>query len=309
MHRSIPIRLTNIRLDALARASHRGEKVAVSSLALRLRSAGPIVAPGVYDHVSLSIADALGFDALFASGYWASASAYGLPDTGEAGLERFVATFGRFTARARTPIIADADTGFGSLAECARAAAAYQNAGIAAMQIEDQCFPKQCGHTGIARCVDAEIMEARIRSAKEGSGGGSMLLVARTDARAGEGLSAAIGRLARYHAAGADILLLEAPVAEAEIAMAAEQVPGPLMINAAHGGRTPMLAPDGYARLGVKVAIYPSGAGLAAAGAAEQFYHSLAAGDPTAGAEWKPFAEVSALMADAAETSRPGPPA
>lgn len=269
----------------------------VKTLVEQLRLDGIIVAPGVYDHVSLAIADEMGFGALFASGYWASASGYGEPDTGIVGMAEFVGTFSRFAKHAKTPVIADADTGFGSLEACMQVAAAYQQAGIAAFQIEDQSFPKICGQTGAPRCVDASEMEARIAAAVTARNHGGMLIVARTDARVSEGLEAAVARLARYHAAGADILLLEAAANSAEVEQAAAALPGPLMVNAAHGGRGPMLTPAEFARLGVKVVIYPSGAGLAAAGAAQRFYRSLASGEHADDTGWKPFAEVTALIA------------
>ncbi len=270
----------------------------MASLIDQIHAEAIVVAPGFYDHVSLVLADKMGFGALFGSGYWAAASRYGKPDTGIVGMSEFIDAFSRYARHAQTPIIADADTGFGSLANCMHAAAAYQSAGIAAFQIEDQSFPKICGHSGVPQCAAIEEMEARIGAAIEGRGDGNMLIVARTDARKSEGLDAAIARLARYHKAGADVLLLEAVPSSLEIEQAGATLKGPLMINAAHGGVTPVLTPSDYERLGVKVVIYPSGAGLAAAGAGERFYQSLSSGEPNKETGWKPFAEVTALIAE-----------
>ena len=139
-------------------------------------------------------------------------------------------------------------------------------------------------------------MEARISAALTGRNQGGLLVVARTDARRSEGLEAAIARLMRYRVAGADIVLLEAAATTAEIEQAAAALPGRLMVNAAHGGKGPVLTPAEFARLGVKVVIYPSGAGLAAAGATQHFFRSLASGAVADENGWKPFAEVTPMV-------------
>ncbi len=266
-------------------------------LRARLEAGGIIAAPGIYDHMSLLLAGQCGFPALYASGYWGTASALGEPDVGIAGYSDFLSIFARFAARSPVPIIADADTGFGSLTNLARAVAGYQAAGIAAMQIEDQPFPKICGHVGRAVSVPAEEMVRRIAVAIEARGGGDMLIIARTDARRSEGLAAAIDRLGDYARAGADIVFLEAAESGAEMATAAAALDAPLMINAAHGGATPILSPSEYEALGVALAIYPAGAPLAAARAARDFYRGLAAGDANpAGERQFDFAEMSRLL-------------
>lgn len=246
---------------------------------------GVIVAPGIYDHMSLQLAIEAKFQAVYASGYWGTASALGEPDVGIAGASDFLGIFGRFAAKSPVPVIADADTGFGSLTNLDRAVRAYQRAGIAAMQIEDQDFPKICGHVGRASSVCVEEMVARVRVAAEARGDGDLQIIARTDARRTEGLDAAIARLQSYAEAGADILFLEGPQSEEEIASAAQALDLPLLVNAAHGGVTPILSPAQYDALGVKLVIYPAGAPLSAAAAAQQFYRGLAAGDPNAEAK------------------------
>lgn len=237
-----------------------------------------IVIPGIYDHISLLIANQLGFDAVYASGYWSIASAMGEPDVGIASYSDFIRIFSGFAEKSNAPIIADADTGFGGMANLAHALRGYQRADIAAIQIEDQPFPKVCGHAGLARSVPVKEMETRLKVAVEARGDGDIMIIARTDARASEGLGSAIERLRRYSSAGADILFLEAPENGEEIRQAARAVDKPFLINAAHGGKTPILSPDEYAALGVGLVIYPAGAPLSAAQAAASFYQRLKSG-------------------------------
>lgn len=247
-----------------------------ASLRALLESEAIVAAPGIYDHMSLLLAEAAGHKALYASGYWGTASALGEADVGIAGMSDFASIFGRFAARAKVPVIADADTGFGSLTNLRRTVQHYCRAGIAAMQIEDQPFPKICGHVGRATSVPAADMVKRMQVAVEARGDEELLIIGRTDARRSEGLDAAIDRLVAYGEAGADILFLEAPESEEEIAAAASALGKPLMINAAHGGATPVLSPSRYAELGVKLAIYPAGAPLSALQGAANFYAMLA---------------------------------
>jgi len=271
----------------------------MADLRLKDKIAGPgiIVAPGIYDHMSLLLANEVGFDAIYASGYWGTASAMGEPDVGIAGYSDFIGWFAGFASKSKAPVIADADTGFGSLANLAHAVRGYQRAGIAAMQIEDQPFPKICGHSGLTRSVASGEMVTRIQVAVEARGAGDMLIIARTDARSSEGLDAALNRLHDYAAAGADIVFLEAPESSAEIAKAGDLLKKPLMINAVHGGKTPVLNPEQYAALGVKVIIYPAGAALSAAAAVSSFYRTLAAGDANSAKKGMfDFPEMSRLL-------------
>lgn len=266
---------------------------------LREHIKGPaiVVAPGVYDHMSLLIAKKFGFQAFYASGYWSAASTLGEPDVGIAGASDFLEVFGRFVAKARQPIIADADTGFGSLTNLDRAVKAYQRAGIAAIQIEDQDFPKICGHVGHAKSVPTPDMVRRVKVAIEARGDGDIQIIARTDSRRTEGLEAAIDRLHAYAAAGADIVFLEGPQNEEEITQAADALHTPLMLNAAHGGVTPILAPSRYQALGVKLVIYPGAAALSAAHATNSFYRGLANDDANITAEnMFDFDEMSQLL-------------
>jgi len=271
----------------------------MSGKQLRAKMAGNdiIAAPGIYDHMSLLMANDIGFDAHYASGYWGTASAMGEPDVGIAGYSDFIRIFSAFAAKSKAPVIADADTGFGSLANLAHAVKGYDAAGIAAMQIEDQGFPKICGHVGQAVSVPADEMIRRLHVAVEARSEGDILLIARTDARRSEGLESAIARLNQYAENGADILFLEAPQSLNEIAEAATRLSKPLLINSAHGGSTPVLAAAEYQKLGVKLVIYPAGAPLAAAQAARNFYTGLKAGDANGdGKGHFDFGEMSRLL-------------
>lgn len=253
----------------------------INAMARRLRehfATGEIVvAPGVYDQVGVMLAVEAGHHAVFASGFWAAAAAYGEPDVGIAGASDFLAVFGRMAAKSPVPVIADADTGFGSLANLDRAVKAYARAGIAAMQLEDQPFPKVCGHVGTTKAVAKEEMCARLHAAVDARGDDQMMLIGRCDALRAEGFEAAIDRLLAYSQAGADILFLEAPGSLEQIEQAAKTLDKPLMIGAAHGGVTPIASPSEYAALGVGLVVYPAGAPLAAAYSAQKFYRDLAA--------------------------------
>lgn len=273
----------------------------MNTMATRLRTVLSdqeiVVAPGIYDHMSLLLALEAGHGALYASGYWGSASALGEPDVGIAGASDFLAIFSRFAAKANVPVIADADTGFGSLTNLDRAVRGYARAGIAAMQIEDQTYPKICGHVGRAKSVPVEDMVRRVKVAAEAREDADIVLIGRTDARHSEGFAAAIDRLAAYGEAGADVLFLEAPENAEEIALAARTLSKPLMLNAAHGGVTPIMSPSEYAALGVRLVIYPAGAPLSAAKAVADFYSALAADElNVAKAEMFDFAEMSRLL-------------
>jgi len=274
-----------------------GHTSTAAKLRARLTQPGIIAAPGIYDHVSLLIARSIGFEALYASGYWGTASAMGEPDVGIAGMSDFLRTFGGFAMRSTAPLIADADTGFGSLANLAHAVRAYQAAGIAAMQLEDQPFPKICGHVGRAVSAPKAEMLTRIAVAVEARGDGDMLIIARTDARRSEGIASAIDRLAAYGEAGADVVFLEAPQSTDEVAEAARTLSAPLMLNAAPAGGMPILEPQQYEALGAKIVIYPSGAPLAAAAAVQSYYTALKQGRASSdGPPAYDFGAISTLL-------------
>ena len=217
-----------------------------------------IAAPGVYDMVSLRMAAAMGFDALYMTGYGTVASHLGLPD---AGLASYADMVGRVEAMARmaeTPLIADGDTGYGGLLNVRHTVRGYERAGAAAIQLEDQEFPKKCGHTPGRRVVSAEDMVRKIAVAAEARTSPDFLIIARTDARGSLGLAEAIRRARAYAEAGADMLFVESPETEEEMAAIGRELGDmPLVANMVEGGRTPMLSNARLAEIGYALAIYP----------------------------------------------------
>ena len=244
-------------------------------LRARLAAGGPIVAPGVFDMLSARLADAMGFDALYMTGFGVSASHLGLPDAGFATLSDMESRARRIAGGTAAPLIADADAGYGGLLNVADTVRRYEAAGVAAIQLEDQAFPKKCGHVPGRRVVPAAEMVARIRVAADARADPGMAIVARTDARAAHGLQAALDRAAAYAEAGADLLFVEAPESEDEMARIAAALDAPLVANMVDGGRTPVLPRDRLAALGFAVAIFPVTGLLAAAAALESAYGTL----------------------------------
>ena len=209
-----------------------------AKLRAALTDNGLIVAPGVYDMVSARIADGFGFEALYMTGYGVSAS-LGLPDAGLATYTEMVGRVAQICQGTGTPVICDADTGFGGLLNLERTVRGYEAAGAAAIQIEDQVFPKRCGHTPGRRVIPADDMVRKIEVAAATRSSPDFLIVARTDARTSLGLDEALRRGEAYARAGADILFIESPESEEEMARIGRHFDVPLVANMADGGRTP----------------------------------------------------------------------
>jgi len=252
--------------------------MAISSLKSKLDAGEFIIAPGVFDMMSLLIAEQKQFSALFFSGYWGMASHLGLPDAGIATYTDFVTQIQKMAAVSKTPIIADADTGFGGLLNLDHTTKGYEAAGASAIQIEDQVSPKLCGHQPGKRVVPTEEMIGRIKVAVSARKSSDFLVIARTDAIAIEGIDAAITRGRAYHEVGADIVFVEAPQSESEMARICNEVPGPQMINMAHGGFTPILNADVLAEMGYAIAIVPAAAPLSMLESVNKAYDSLKSG-------------------------------
>jgi 2,3-dimethylmalate lyase len=258
-----------------------------------------IAAPGVYDMVSLRMAAAMGFDALYMTGYGTVASHLGLPD---AGLASYADMVGRVEAMARmaeAPLIADGDTGYGGLLNVRHAVRGYERAGAAAIQLEDQEFPKKCGHTPDRRVIAADDMVRKIGVAAEARTSGDFLIIARTDARTALGLAEAIRRARAYAEAGADMLFVESPESEEEMATIGRELGDmPLVANMVEGGRTPMLEPRRLAEIGYALAIYPVAGLLSAAAALNTVYAHIRDTGSSLGspAPLYPFAEMNRLM-------------
>jgi 2-methylisocitrate lyase-like PEP mutase family enzyme len=191
----------------------------MASPALRqeIEKGGFITAPGVFELISALIADRMGFKALYVTGYGTVASALGLPDAGLASYSQMIDRIGRIVEMTKTPIIADADTGYGGLLNVRHTVRGYEKAGVTAIQIEDQEFPKKCGHTPDRRVIPIADMVRKIRVASDSRSSSDFLIVARTDARTGHGLDEAIRRGVAYAEAGADIIFIESPETEKEL--------------------------------------------------------------------------------------------
>jgi 2-methylisocitrate lyase-like PEP mutase family enzyme len=238
-----------------------------------------IVAPGIYDGLSAHLVRRMGFRAGYLTGAGVAASGFGLPDVGLVGMAEMAGRAAMVTGVLGTvPLVADADTGYGPPMSVARTVRAYEQAGVAAIQLEDQAFPKRCGHLPGKELVRTEAYLATLGAALEART--DALIIARTDARSVLGLSAAVDRGNAYAEAGADIVFVEAPRSAEEIARIGREITAPKLINVVAGGLTPELDPPALAKLGYAIAIYPTTALLAAANAAIGALHALAAYAP-----------------------------
>ena len=251
-----------------------------TALATQLRAPGGFVAaPGVYDMVSARVADRLNFDALYMTGFGAVASAYGLPDAGLATYSDMVAIVERLCDNITKPIICDGDTGYGGLLNVRQTVRGYERAGASGIQLEDQEFPKKCGHTLGRRVIPMADMVGKIRVAADAREDKNFLIIARTDARTALGLDEAIKRAEAYSAAGADVLFVESPESEDEMRVTCERLRAscgkPLLINCVETGRTPVLPRARLQELGYGLAIYPVTALLSAVHAMQRAYAAL----------------------------------
>ena len=240
-----------------------------------MKAPGLITAPGVYDLISARIADRMGFPALYMTGFGVVASHLGLPDAGLATYSDMVGRVDKICTITQTPLIADADTGYGGLLNVAHTVRGYIKAGAAAIQIEDQEFPKKCGHTPGRRVIECGDMVKKIEVAIEARGDGEALIVARTDARTAHGLDEALRRAEAYAKAGADILFVESPESEREMEKICATCELPLMANMVEGGRTPVLPAQRLEELGYRIAIFPATGFLAAGAALASVYATL----------------------------------
>ena len=241
-----------------------------AQLAQRLKQPGVVVAPGVFELISAKIADGMGFDCLYMTGYGVVASHLGLPDAGLATYSDMVGRVAQIAKMTRTPFIADADTGYGGLLNVQHTVQGYEAAGACGIQLEDQEFPKKCGHMLGRRVIPAEDMAAKVRVAVESRADRNFLVIARTDARTTLGLDEALRRAERYLEAGADVLFVESPESEGEMRAIGERFRGvPLLANMVEGGRTPLLSREELEDIGYKIAIFPA-LGFLATGAALQ---------------------------------------
>ena len=234
-----------------------------------------VVAPGVFDLISALIADRMGFSALYMTGYGTVASHLGLPDAGLATYRDMVERAGRIAQTTKTPLIADADTGYGGLLNVAHTVRGYEAAGVAAIQIEDQEFPKKCGHTPNRRVIAAEEMAKKVEVACNSRKSDDLLIIARTDARTAHGIDEAIRRGKLYRDAGADIVFVEAPESDEEMKRICSEIDAPTLANMVEGGRTPVLSAQCLKEIGFAIALFPGSGFLASGKALESVYADI----------------------------------
>jgi 2-methylisocitrate lyase-like PEP mutase family enzyme len=232
-------------------------------LRILLGSGRIAVAPGAFDGLSARLVEQAGFPAIYASG-GAIARSCGIPDLGLMSVNAIVDRLASMVEVIAVPLIADADTGYGNALNAQAAARAFERAGVAALHIEDQTFPKKCGHYNDKSLVPVAEMVQKLKAVRDALHDADFVVIARTDAIAVEGFSAAIDRAMAYREAGADMLFVEAPTSEDEIAEIARRLPGFKLINMFEGGKTPLLPASRLEALGYNVVIIPSDAQRAA---------------------------------------------
>ena len=253
---------------------------------LRARLASPpiLIAPGVYDPLTALIAEQAGFEALYVSGAAIAYTRLGRPDIGLVTMDEVAATVALIRDRVDVYLVVDADTGYGNALNVERTVRLFERAGANAIQIEDQEFPKRCGHLDDKTVIPAAEMAGKIKAAVDSRASADTLIVARTDAVAVEGFDRAIARAELYREAGADMLFIEAPRERAELGRIGTLMgkSAPLMANMVEGGKTPMLSADELQNLGFAFVIFPGAIVRALAKAAQEFYGSLRANGTTA---------------------------
>jgi 2-methylisocitrate lyase-like PEP mutase family enzyme len=261
------------------------------------RRAG-LVVPGAYDGVSARLVERAGFEAVYMTGYGTSAARLGLPDLGFAGLADMVENVRQIAAAVRIPLVADADTGYGGALAVERTVRLYETAGVAALHLEDQVWPKRCGHLAGKEVVPREEMEAKIRAAAAARRDPDLLLIARTDAIAVSGFDDALARAEAYAKAGADVLFVEAPTTLGQIEAIPRTLAVPCLFNYAPGGRSPLPPVRELAALGYAIVLLPVQTLFAASRAITEYLDALRRTGEPAGLDDRltPFADFNALF-------------
>ena len=217
----------------------------------------PVVAPGAFDGLSARLVEQAGFAAVYATGGGIARST-GIPDLGLMSLDEIVKRLETMVEVTQIPLIADADTGHGNALNAQKTARAFERVGVAGFHLEDQVFPKKCGHYDDKSIVPQREMTQKIRAVKDALHDPDMVLIARTDGLAVEGYGPTLERAHAYMEAGADAIFVEAPTSEAQIEQIAKDLPQPKLINMFHGGKTPLMPVDRLGELGYSVIIIPS---------------------------------------------------
>jgi len=257
-----------------------------------------LVAMGVHDGLTARLAERAGFEAFYHGGYAVAAHQFGLPDIGIIALHEMVESLGRVTGVSSVPVITDADTGYGEIAGVRRSVQELERAGAAAIQIEDQVFPKRCGHMDGKEVIPREEMVLKVRAAAAARSNPELLIIARTDALQPNDLDDAIDRCNAYSDAGADVVFVDAPGSEDELAEVADRVDGPSLANMSETGRTPVMSASELERMGYGIVIFPSPQVRIIARAYEELCTELADHGSTRGVidRMMPFEDVNRLL-------------
>lgn len=260
----------------------------MTNLAQRLQSPRPLLAPGVYDALTALLAEQAGFEALYLSGASIAYTALGRSDVGLTTYSEVENTLARITERIKLPMIVDADTGFGNAINVQRTVRGLERAGAAMIQLEDQSFPKRCGHLDGKTVIPHAEMCGKLKAALDARHSPNTLILARTDALAVEGLDAALDRAEHYVACGVDALFIEALRTPEQMRVACQRFAQriPLLANMVEGGQTPIQSAAELGAKGFKIVIFPGGTARAAAHALQHYFASLHAHQTTA-----PFAQ------------------
>lgn len=242
-----------------------------------LASGYPVLAPGAYDALTARLVEQAGFDAVYMTGFGTAASLLGRPDIGLLSSSEMIDNARRIVRAVGVPVIADADDGYGNPINVIRTVTEHEAIGVAAVHLEDQVSPKRCGHLEGKQVTSAGEMVEKVRAAVEARRNADLVIIARTDARAVEGMDAAIERARRYREAGADMLFVEAPRSEDEVAAVADALGDvPLLFNWLEGGDTPPIPLPRLVDLGFQLIIFPLSAMLAAARAVQTTMAAIA---------------------------------
>jgi len=249
------------------------------SLKTRILQPQILIAPGVYDGLTAVLAQQAGFEALYLSGAAVAYTRLGRPDIGLTSVSEMADTMALIRDRVDLPVIIDADTGFGNALNAQRTMRLYERAGANALQVEDQTYPKRCGHLADKSLISQSEMVGKIAAMTDARAKDDTLIIARTDAIAVEGFEAAIARAEAYVAAGADILFVEAPRTGDELQRVADTFKGrvPMLANMVEGGATPITSAEDLQALGFDIVIFPGGIVRALAHAARDYFTSLQA--------------------------------
>ncbi len=269
------------------------------SLRARLQSGKILVAPGAYDALTARLLEQAGFEAVYRGGYAASAAAFALPDLGITTLTDMVDHLRRMTNAIDVPVIADADTGYGEVPQVVHTVHELEAAGAAAIQFEDQVFPKRCGHMEGKKVIPAEEMVIKLRAALAARRNPETVIIARSDATAVTGLDDAIARSRMYADAGADVIFIDAPTSEDDLkAIAAGGINAVLMVNISEYGKTPDLGAQRFEELGFGLVIYPSSTLFAAAQSTKELAAALMAEGSTVSSvpRMMPFDEINGIL-------------